>query len=72
MNTIKVLETAQGGYRLRVDQPDGSYALAGHYATAADAARVARNNGYVPQFELVSDIIQLELAFDGHRFFKAS
>ncbi|MGF1453451.1 MAG: hypothetical protein ACFB21_15420 [Opitutales bacterium] len=64
MQSVSIVELPHGGWRLRVSEADGSYRLIGRYATASDAARTARLNGFQPEFEASDELAQLEFTFE--------
>ena len=64
MQTVSIVELPQGGWRLRVSEPDGSYRLVGRFASEVDAARVARFNGFAVEIESTAAVAQLEFGFD--------
>ena len=63
MQSVSIVELPQGGWRLRVSEVDGNYRMVGRYATATDAARVARTNGYSPVLDTAASDSQLEFPF---------
>lgn len=63
MQSVSIVELPQGGWRIRVSEANGSYRLVGRFATAVDAARVARRNGFEPEVEAPAAAAQLEFGF---------
>ncbi len=63
MLTVTIAESPHGGWRLRINSPEASDRWIGHYATAEDASRMARRNGFTPLIESYDADAQLEFSF---------